>query len=71
MVKEKLNSVKKMEGLDEDRWVKQELRENNGRSSWKKKTNRWKRRKNLEEDWHRMEPREVKKRIEEGGFARW
>ena len=51
--------------------MKQVLRENNDRSSWKRETNRLKRRENLEEDWNRIEPREVKKRMEEGGLARW
>ena len=71
VVKGKLNFVKKIEGLDEDRWVKQVLREDNVRTSWKREIDRWIRRENLEEDWNRIQPREVKNRIEHRGLARW
>ena len=71
LVKGKLSFLKKIEGLDEDRWVKQVLRESDVRSSWKRETTRWKRRVELEEDWHRIGPKEVRQRIEEGGLARW
>ena len=64
VVKGKLNFVKKIEGLDEDRWVKQVLREDNVRTSWRREIDRWIRRENLEEDWNRIQPREVKNRIE-------
>lgn len=63
--------MKKIEGFDEDRWLKQVVRENSIRSSWSREMDRWKRRENLDEDWRRIGHREVKKRIEKGGLVRW
>ena len=71
VLKGKLNFLKKLESLDEDRWVTQILRENRVRTSWRREIDRWKRRENLQEDWNRIEPREVKKRIEYSGLAKW
>ena len=71
VVKGKLNFLKKIEELDEDRWVKLVVRDNSVRTSWRREMDRWKRRENLEEDWNRIGPREVKKRVEESGLARW
>ena len=69
LVKGKLGFVKKIEGLEEDRWVKQVLRESSIRSSWKREVERWKRREHLEGDWHRIGPREVRQRVEDKGLV--
>lgn len=71
VLKGKLNFLKKVEGLDEDRWVRQVLGENTVRTSWKREIDRWKRRGDLEEDWNRLGPRGVKRRIEDSGLVRW
>ena len=71
LIKGKLRLVKKIEGLEEDRWVNQVLSESSVRSSWKRETERWKRRENLEGDWYRIDSRVVKQRIEKDGLVMW
>ena len=71
LVKGKLGFLKKIEGLEEDRWVKQVLGESCIRSSWKREVERWKRRENLEEDWHRIGQREVRQTVEDKWIVRW
>ena len=71
IVKGKLNFVKRIEGLSEDRWVKRVMRENSTTSSWKREINRWKKKENLGDEWFRIGTKEVKKRIEENGLHRW
>ena len=70
VVKGKLNLLKKIEGLSEDRWVKKVLSAE-GNSSWKKEMQRWKRRENVEEEWQRLDGRTVRKKVEEYGRTRW
>ena len=70
VVKGKLNLLKKIEGLGEDRWVKKVLSAE-GNSSWKKEMQRWKRRENVEEEWQRLDGRTVRKKVEENGRNRW
>ena len=71
ILKGKFSFLKKIEGLEENRWVKQILQENSVRTAWKREIDRWKRRENLEEEWHRIGSREIRKRVEENGLARW
>ena len=71
VLKGKFNFVKKVESLDENRWVSRVMRDCRVRTSWRREIDRWKRREHLEEDWDRIGPREVKKRIEDSGLSRW
>ena len=71
VLKGKLNFVKRIERLDEDRWVTQVLNEDGVRTSFRREIDRWKRREGLEDGWNRIDSIGVKKRIEENGLARW
>ena len=71
IIKGKLGFRKKIEGMSEERWAKRIMEENWIRSTWRKETDRWKRRENLEQDWNNMRFKEIKKRIEENGLNRW
>ena len=70
ILKGKFNFLKKIEELDEDRWAKRIMGEE-GASSWRRELERWKRKENLAEDWHRISAKVVKRRIEESGRDRW
>ena len=47
------------------------MKEEGSNSSWKRELERWNRRENLEEDWHRLSMKVVKERIEENVRNRW
>ena len=71
IAKGKLSFIKKIEGLDEDRWAKKVINEDRTGSSWRKEIKRWKRKENLEEEWDRLNGREIGQRIEANGWERW
>ena len=71
IIKGKFNFLKKIEGLQEDRWSRQILAERGNNSSWRREIERWKRRLDVENDWHRLGMKEVRRRVKENGRIRW
>lgn len=71
IAKGKLSFVKKIEGLHEDRWAKKFINENRTGSSWRREIKRWKKKENMEEEWDRLNSREIGRRIKANGWERW
>ncbi|MPC37532.1 hypothetical protein E2C01_031014 [Portunus trituberculatus] len=51
IAKGKMSYIKKIEGMDDERWAKKVLSEKRPESSWRREINRWKKKENIEEDW--------------------
>lgn len=71
IIKGKLGYAKKLETMEDERWAKILMKENEVVTSGKKEIRRWKRRENVEENWENMGYMEVKKAIEKNGRSRW
>ena len=71
VAKAKLVFQKKIENLEEERWAKQILLEEQQAPNWNREINRWKRKENVEREWERLGLKDVNKRVKENGLNRW